>query len=297
MQATDVLSFGVGDMGSLDRPVMLVGLEGWFDVANAATQAVNAFTCADHAVTVGAIDPDPFYDFTQQRPHVTIDDEVRDIVWPANEFVLQRNPEHRDVVGLIGVEPHLHWKTYVDATITVAVALGCEAVVTVGSSAEALPHTRTPPVTGSTSTAELADRLGLAAPSYQGITGVAGVLNAELEARGIPSISLRVGIPHYLMNAEHPMAVAALVRHLSHVLDVPTTTDLRDQLTSWREIHDEVISNDDQLRMYVRMLEAEFDRRAEAEIPTADDLGDQFEQFLRTQRDGDGDGDESSPDT
>ena len=59
---------------------------------------------ADHSVTIGEIDPDPFYDFTQQRPHVSVDDDVREIVWPANEFVLQRNPGHRDVVALIGVE-------------------------------------------------------------------------------------------------------------------------------------------------------------------------------------------------
>ncbi|WP_394941427.1 PAC2 family protein [uncultured Ilumatobacter sp.] len=292
MQSTDVLSFGMGDIGSLERPVMLVGLEGWFDVASAATAAVNAFTSADHAVVVGSIDPDPFYDFTQQRPHVTIDDGVRDIVWPSNDFVLQRSgiagPNgklQRDVVGLIGVEPHFNWRTYVDAVITVAVAMGCEAVVTVGASAEAIPHTRTPPVTGSTATPDLAARLGLSQPSYQGITGVAGVLNAELEARNIPSISLRVGIPHYLMNAEHPLAVSALARHLSHVLDVPTTTDLGEQVDNWRDVHDEIIANDDQLRMYVRMLEAEFDRRAEAQIPTADDLGDQFENFLRDQRD------------
>ena len=90
---------------------MFVGLEGWFDVASAATQAVNAFISDEHAVIVGSIDPDPFYDFTQQRPHVSIDDDVREIVWPSNEFVLQRNPGHRDVVGLIGVEPHLYWKT------------------------------------------------------------------------------------------------------------------------------------------------------------------------------------------
>ncbi|MGK0274735.1 MAG: hypothetical protein ACI9N0_001115 [Ilumatobacter sp.] len=292
MQSTDVLSFGMGDIGALERPVMLVGLEGWFDVASAATAAVNAFTSADHAVVVGSIDPDPFYDFTQQRPHVTIDDGVREIVWPTNDFVLQRSgiigPNgklQRDVVGLIGVEPHFNWRNYIDAIITVAVAMGCEAVVTVGASAEAIPHTRTPPVTGSTATPDLAARLGLSQPSYQGITGVAGVLNAELEARNIPSISLRVGIPHYLMNAEHPMAVSALARHLSHVLDVPTTTDLGEQVDSWRDVHDEIIANDDQLRMYVRMLEAEFDRRAEAQIPTADDLGDQFENFLRDQRD------------
>ena len=281
----DVLEFGTGNIGVLDRPVMLVGLEGWFDVASAATQAVNAFISADHAVTVGSIDPDPFYDFTQQRPHVSIDDDVREIVWPSNEFVLQRNLGHRDVVGLIGVEPHLYWKTYVEAIVTVAQALGCEAVVTVGSGAEAIPHSRTPPVTGSTANTELAQRLGLVAPSYQGITGVVGVLQAELEARNIPSVSLRVGIPHYLMNAEHPQATTALVRHLSHVLDVPNTVDFSDQVNSWRDVHDEIAANDEQLKMYVQLLEAEFDRRAEAQIPSADDLGSAFEDFLRDQRD------------
>ena len=281
----EILDFGTGDIGALDRPVMLVGLEGWFDVASAATQAVEAFISADYAVTVGSIDPDPFYDFTQQRPHVSIDNGVRDIIWPSNEFVLQRNPGHRDVVGLIGVEPHLYWKTYVEAIVVVAEALGCEAVVTVGSGAEAIPHSRTPPVTGSTANLDLAQRLGLVAPSYQGITGVVGVLQAELETRRIPSVSLRVGIPHYLANAEHPQAISALVRHLSHVLDVPNTTDFSDQVDSWRDIHDEIAANDEQLKMYVQLLEAEFDRHAEAQIPSADDLGSAFEDFLRTQRD------------
>ena len=291
VNATDVLDFSADEVGALDRPVMLVGLEGWFDVAGAATQAVNAFTSADHAITVGEIDPDPFYDFTQQRPQVTIvDDDEREILWPANEFILQRGEVpndrgHRDVVGLIGVEPHLNWRTYVETVIMVSAALGCEAVVTVGSGAEALPHSRIPPVTGSTAHPQLANRLGLVAPSYEGITGVAGVLQAELEARDIPAISLRVGIPHYLVNAEHPQSAAALVRHLSHVLDVPTTLDLGDQINSWRDVHDEIVAGDEQLKMYVRMLEAEFDRRAEAAIPSADDLGDEFESFLRDLRD------------
>ncbi len=288
MQVTDVLDIASGDLGTLERPVMLVGLEGWFDVAGAATQAVAAFTNQDHAVTVGSIDPDPFYDFTQQRPHVTVDDGVRDIVWPSNEFVLHRHvsgPAHRDIVGLMGVEPHLHWHTYVDAIITVSHALGCEAIVTVGSTAEAIPHTRTPPVTGSTASPDLARRLGLQPPTYQGVTGIAGVLHAALEARHVPSISLRVGIPHYLVNAEHPQSVAALVRHVGHVLDVPVDADFREQIAGWRAVHDEVVANDDQLQAYTRMLETEFDRRAEAAIPSADDLGAQFEEFLEGLRD------------
>ncbi|NQY56497.1 MAG: PAC2 family protein [Ilumatobacteraceae bacterium] len=285
MQATDVLEFEADDLGALDRPVMLIALEGWFDVAGAATHAVSAFTTAEHSVTIGSIDPDPFYDFTQQRPHVTVDDDIREIVWPANDFTLLRQPGHRDLIRLVGVEPHLHWKTYIDAINVVAGALGCEAIVTVGAAAEALPHTRTPPVTGSTANAGLASSLGLTTPSYQGVTGLIGALHAALEARHTPSVSLRVGIPHYLMNAEHPQAVAALTRHLSHVLDAPTSVDLGDQIERWRTVHDEVIESDEQLMMYVKMLEAEFDRRAEANIPSADDLGDRFEEFLRSQRD------------
>ena len=289
VDVSEVLEFSTDTIGGLDRPVMLVGLEGWFDVASAATHAVDSFIDDDAAVIVGEIDPDPFYDFTQQRPLVSVDDGVRSIQWPANEIVVQRNAGHRDLVSLIGVEPHMHWATYVDAIAAVAMSLGCEAVVTVGSAAEAIPHTRRPPVTGSTSNVALAGALGLSAPSYEGITGVAGVLQAGLESRGIPAVSLRVGIPHYLINAEHPQATAALSRHLSHVLDVPTRIDFTEQVDSWRDVHDEIIESDDQLRLYVRMLEAEFDRRAEAAIPTADDLASDFEQFLDDLRDNDDD--------
>lgn len=294
VDVTEVLEFSTGDIGTLERPVMLVGLEGWFDVASAASHAVDSFIDDDIALVVGEIDPDPFYDFTQQRPLVSVDDGVRSIQWPSNEFVVQRNAGHRDIVSIIGVEPHMHWATYVDAIVTVAEALGCEAVVTVGSAAEAIPHTRRPPVTGSTSNTQLARALGLGAPSYEGITGVAGVLQAALEARSIPAVSLRVGIPHYLMNAEHPQATAALARHLSHVLGVPSDVDMSDQIDSWRDVHDEIIENDDQLRMYVRMLESEFDRRAEAAIPSADDLAAEFEDFLDTLRSDDGD--DTTPD-
>jgi hypothetical protein len=144
-----------------------------------------------------------------------------------------------------------------------------------------------PTVTGSTTNDELAKRLGLAAPSYQGVTGLVGVLHAELEHAGIPSISLRVGIPHYLVNAEHPTAVAVLQAHIGHVVGINVATDHRDDIDRWRQLHDEVVEGDPQLGLYVRMLEQEYDRRAEEAIPSADDLGAEFEQFLRAHRDDD----------
>jgi hypothetical protein len=285
----DVLDFDAGAVGELRSPVMVVALTGMFDIAGAASTALDRFAPADVSVTVGEIDPDPFYDFTQERPHVEIDEgELRVIRWPENRFDVVRGLGGRDLVVLVGAEPHLYWRTYSACIRDVVAALGCEAVVSVGSAAEAVPHTRVPLVTGSTTDAELARRLGIGQPTYQGITGVAGVVLADLAEAGVPAVSLRVGVPHYLMNAEHPQAVAALQAHLAHVLNVPVPEDdgsLAADMRRWRLLHDEVVAGDAQLQMYVRMLEAEHDRRAEASIPSADDLGAEFERYLRERDD------------
>ncbi|MDJ0771598.1 MAG: PAC2 family protein [Ilumatobacter sp.] len=288
MQTDDVLTIEADELGELRSPVMLIALTGLFDIGGAATTALDEFAPADAAVTVAEIDPDPFYDFTQQRPQVEIEDgDIRVIRWPENKFDVVRGSGDRDLVVLVGVEPHLAWPSYSACIAEVADRLGCEAVVTVGSAAEPVPHTRTPLVTGSTTDAGLAQRLGIGQPSYQGVTGVVGVIQADLTARGLPAVSLRVGVPHYLMSAEHPQAVAALQTHLGHVLGVPAPDvgHLADDIERWRGLHDEVVAGDVQLQLYVKMLEQEYDKRAEAAIPSADDLGAQFEEFLKEQRD------------
>lgn len=292
----DVLTLELDDLfaggGPLRSPVLLIALTGLFDIAGVATTALDEFAPAEAAVTIGEIDPDPFYDFTQARPTVDIDDGgLRSLTWPDNEFDVVRGQGDRDLVVLVGTEPHLAWRTYSACIRRVVERLGCEVVVTVGATAEGVPHTRVPRVSGSTTDPALARALGIGAPSYQGPTGVAGVIHADLAAAGIPAVSLRVGIPHYLMSAEHPQAVVALQTHLAHVLGVPVPVvapadgDRADEIARWRVLHDEAVEADPQLQRYVRVLEAEYDRRAEAEIPSADDLAAQFEQFLRDRND------------
>ena len=280
----DVLSFDTADLAALTSPILVVGLTGWFDVAGAATSALALLV--EGAVTVGEIDPDPFYDFTQERPMVElVDGETRQITWPSNAFQVVRTGGTHDLVVLSGVEPHLFWPVYVGCAVEVVTRLRCVAVVTVGATADAVPHTRLPPVVGSTADPELARRLALSKPTYQGITGLIGVLHVELERIGVPTISLRVGVPHYLAHTEHPLAVTALIRHLAHVLGVTLAIDLTEQNDRWAAQHDELVGADDQLRAYVRMLEIEYDRRAEATLRAADNIAERLEEFLRDQRD------------
>lgn len=281
----EVLRLGLDGLAPLDQPVLVVALEGWFDMGGAATAALESLFPEQNRVTIGEIDPDPFYDFTVERPTVEmVDGVLRRIRWPRNTVDLWRpgsGGEGRDVVLLLGVEPHVAWRSYCEAVTAVVERTGSSVVVTVGAGAEQVPHTRTPLVTGSSSNSDLARRLGLSAPSYQGMTGVIGVLHTVLADAGVPSVSLRVGIPHYLSNAGHPLAVQALQMHLSHVLGVGPGTDLSTDIARARSRHDEIVATDPQLAMYVAMLEREYDRRAEAAIPSAEDLGAEFEEFLR----------------
>jgi len=284
----NVLTTAFDELAPLHRPILVLALRGLFDIAEVATDAVDTLAEGRVATVVASIDPDPFYDFTQERPQVVMDHaEMRQVQWPENEFCVARFPGGaHDLVLLSGVEPHLRYATFADAIIRVAAELSCEMVVTLGAAPEAVPHTRAPNVVGSSTNDGLVRALGLSRPQYQGVTGLVGVLQQRLDAAGIPAVSIRVGVPHYLGNAKHPQASSALLRHLEHVLGVPTGhAALNEDAMRWRSLHDEAVAEDDQAASYVDMLERDYDRRMEAAMPSADDLAAELEKFLREQRD------------
>jgi proteasome assembly chaperone (PAC2) family protein len=283
-----VLTTAFDGLAPLHQPIMVLALRGLFDIAEVATDAVDTLGQDRVSPVVASIDPDPFYDFTQERPQVVMDHaEMRSVVWPENEFRIARYPGFaHDLVLLAGVEPHLRYATFADAIIQVAQALGCEVVVTLGAAPEAIPHSRPPVVVGSSTNDGLVRALGLSRPQYQGVTGLVGVLQERLDRAKIPAVSLRVGVPHYLGNAKHPQSSAALLQHLERVIGIPTGhAALAEDAMRWRSLHDEAVAEDDHASSYVAMLEHDYDRKAEAQMPTGDDLAAEFERFLREQRD------------
>ncbi|MCX6514162.1 MAG: PAC2 family protein [Actinobacteria bacterium] len=290
MNISEVLDADWEAVGPLRDPVLVVALRGWFDVAGVATGALEWSVQDRDVVVVGSIDPDPFFDFTQERPETYLDEDGdRHIRWPENDFVVARFPEgSRDLVLMSGVEPHLQWTTFADCIVECARKLKCEVVVTVGATADGVPHTRSPHVVGSSTNTALARRLGLSRPQYQGPTGVVGVIHERLEREGITAVSLRVGVPHYLANAQHPKSSAALLRHLEHVLGVPTAHgEMYEEIQRWEELHDAAVEGDDQTLSYLTILEDEYDRRTEETVASGESLAAEFEKFLREQQDGD----------
>jgi predicted ATP-grasp superfamily ATP-dependent carboligase len=264
--------------------ILVVAFAGYFDAASAATGAVDHLIEFTDATRLAAIDGDPFFDAQQVRPHVVLEDGVtRTIVWPEN--AVHANDESdagRELVLLSGIEPHYHWRRFTGLLVEVAEHTGAQVVVTLGAMPSQIPHSRMPLVHASSANPELAQRFGLHRPRYQGITGIVGSLQAELDARDYPAISMQVGVPYYAAGAQNWKASAALLRNLEHVTGIPTGHGLlQERVAEWEQLVDEAVAENPEASGYLPQLEAEYDRQAAEQLPSSEDLAAEFERYLR----------------
>lgn len=279
----------------LERPVLIVAFEGLFDVGEAATSAVHHLSERWPSQPVAEIDPETFFDFTQQRPLISSHDGVRTISWPENRCravsLVGDGLGGHDLLLLSGVEPHLRWGTFCRLVADIATTLDVEMAITLGAAPGRQPHNRPFQITSSCTNAELARRLGVGRPSYQGPTGVVGVLHDTLHRIGIPVLSVRTAVPPYVLGSPNPKARAALLRHLSNMLAIDTGHDDADTISAWERQVDDALAEDPEALAFVRQLEIDFDRATpeaedSLELVDADDLAREVEAFLREHEDG-----------
>jgi len=265
-----------------------MALEGLFDIASAATDAVHHLTDrAATKTTLCSIDPEIFFDFTQQRPVVSVAESGERVLrWPSTTATeLTFDGVDRPVIAMTGIEPHLRWRTFSDAVGEVARECGARLVVTLGAMAGMAPHTRPLGVIGSASDIALAERLGLGRPSYQGPTGLVGALHVNLHAAGLAVISLRVSVPHYVTQSPNPEATRSLLARLELVTGVPTGhRDFDDAARSWQRQVDAAVANDDDMRRYVAQLESQVDQTDDL-LPSGDAIAAELQAWLRDNED------------
>jgi proteasome assembly chaperone (PAC2) family protein len=268
--------------------VMVVAFAGFFDAGSSATGAVDHLVESTNASRLARIEGERFLDRQQVRPQVVLEDGLtRRLDWPEN--VVHANEESsagRELVLLSGIEPHYEWRRFVELLIEVAERTAAQVVITLGATPAATPHTRTPRVHASSSNAALAGRFGLRPPSYQGITGIVGVLHAEFDARSVPAISAQVGVPHYASGAPNAKASMALLQYLEHITGIPTGhAALADRVAEWEHMVEEAVAENPDARAYVTQLEAQHERETAEQIPSSDDLAAELERYLRDQSD------------
>ena len=279
------LIWNYDSLDSLNRPVLVVAFKGLFDASGSATSALEWLVEKSESENLGEIDSETFFDFTQERPSISFDKNgERALTWPKNKIVaMKTNENERDLLAISGIEPHLRWRTFSELLIEIVNKSNVESVLTLGSMVGMTPHSRPLTVTGSSTNPELAERLNLEKPSYQGPTGIVGVLHDALDRSRIPVVSLRVSVPHYVPDSPNPKATRALLRRFEQVTGVTTEyEELDGPAADWQKQVDAAVASDDEITAYVTRLETAIDED-ENLLPSGDDLAAEFEAFLREQ--------------
>ncbi len=279
----------------LRAPALVCAFKGWNDAADAASTAITAVGGALSARRFATIDPEDFYDFQATRPRVKLSDgEAREIVWPAVELFEARVPRApRDLILLTGSEPSFRWRAFTKLIIELAEAIGTQLVVTLGALLADVPHTRPVSVTGLTSDRALVARLGLAPSSYEGPTGIVGILHAACQQAGLPSASLWAAVPHYIAATPNPKAALALVRKLEGLVGVAVEASALETAAGEyeRQVNLAVQSDPDVQAFVERLEQASSESEVEDDpgpLPSGETIARDLQRFLRQRSEGDG---------
>jgi proteasome assembly chaperone (PAC2) family protein len=278
----------------LRAPALVAAFKGWNDAGDAASAAATFVGASLGATRFAHIDPEEFYDFQATRPRIRLTEgRTREITWPEIELFEARVPRApRDLVLLSASEPSMRWRTFCKLVVELAEALGVQMVVTLGALLADVPHSRPVNITGLASDDALVDRLGLSSASYEGPTGITGVLHAACAEAGIPSASLWASVPHYVAAAPNPKAALALVRKLEGLVGVTVdASELENAASDYERQVSMAVQSDPDVQAFVDRLEQaaiEEDEDADPrELPSGDVIAREFQRFLR-QRGGPG---------
>jgi proteasome assembly chaperone (PAC2) family protein len=264
---------------NLRRPVVLAAFEGWNDAGDSASTAIRFLVDRWRARPFADIDAEPFYDFTQARPEVRlIDGHQRELVWPRNRFSAARVPGlDDDLVLLDGTEPALLWRTFCNQVLEVAQRYEAQLVITLGALISDVPHNRPVQIFGVGYDTDAVSRLHVEPSTYEGPTGIVGVLHDRCQAAGIASASLWAAVPSYAHSAPSPKATLALVEKVGAMLGVNVpATDLEIASAAYERQINKLVADDEETAELVQQLEQRYD-----EMDDGGSLVEEVEKFLR----------------
>jgi predicted ATP-grasp superfamily ATP-dependent carboligase len=179
----------------------------------------------------------------------------------------------------------MRWRTFTQVIVELAEALGTQLVVTLGALLADVPHTLPVSVTGLASDPVLISRLGLTRSSYEGPTGIVGVLHAACQVSGLPSASLWAAVPHYVAATPNPKASLALVRKLEGLVGVAVDAgELEGAAAEYERQVNAAVQSDPDVQAFVERLEqvAETDSSDDpGSLPSGETIARDLQRFLR----------------
>jgi hypothetical protein len=286
----------VPELAGVEELPMLVALDGFLDAGNAgATACRHLVGAADGGgAVVATFDVDQLHDYRARRPPMSfVRDHYEAYDAPRLLVRLLRDTGGSPYLLLHGPEPDIRWEAFCRAVLEIVERFSVSLVVGMGSVPMAVPHTRPIAITHHANNPAL---LTGTSP-WQGELRIPSSAQALLEVRlgewGHDALGFVAHVPHYLAQLDFPRASLTLLEQVE--LAAHLTIDLSDLAAEAEEREDEIaryLAANNEIGEVVAALEQQYDAFARAEesgssllaenrpLPTGEEIGQQFEQFL-----------------
>ena len=284
------------DVPPLDSPVLVQALDGFIDAGAAKRLAREHLLLQHGGQVVATFDVDQLFDYRARRPAMVFaKDRWESYDAPQLTVHLLHDAAGTPFLLLAGPEPDVQWERFVEAVRMLVDLLGVRLTVGMNAIPMALPHTRPITVIGHGSRPELAGVSQGWVDTVQVPATAGHLLEHRLAEAGYDSAGFAVAVPHYLAETEFPAAAAVLLDNVQQIsgLILPLE-ELHERAATVRARIDEQVEGSDEVAAVVRALAEQYDsfiagqQRSlladeAGELPTADELGAEFEQFLAQQ--------------
>jgi predicted ATP-grasp superfamily ATP-dependent carboligase len=272
----------------LDRPLLVLGLEGWIDAGLGGVTAVGSLLKQSATELLASFDTDLLLDQRARRPIVRIENGVNTgLTWPEITLRWRAARTERSLLVLSGPEPDTRWHQFTSEVVALGRQLGVELVVGLGAFPAPTPHTRPVRLSATATTPELARAVGFLPAVIEVPAGIHASLERGFADAGIPAVGIWAQVPHYAAAMPYPAASAALLDKLAEMAGVPLdSSGLHAAGAQTRDQIDQLIANSEEHKAMVRQLEHQVDqepgdRTAMGRLPSGDEIAAELERFLR----------------
>ena len=273
---------------------MVLVLDGFLDAGNAAARAAQHLVDLGEGPVVATFDVDQFHDYRARRPAMSfVRDHYEGYDAPRLVVRLLHDTGGTPYLLLQGPEPDNRWEAFARAVREVVERFGVTRVVSMGSVPMAVPHTRPIAITHHANNPELIT----GDSPWRGELRIPSSAQALLEVRlgewGHDAMGFVAHIPHYLAQLDYPKASGALLENVERAARI--TVELSGLAAEAEDREAEIaryLAANEEVNDVVQALERQYDAFERAEengsslladdqpLPTGEEIGEQFEQFL-----------------
>lgn len=292
------------DPQEMRASVMIVTLGGFVDAGHTQRLLSDHLLATSEGSVVASFDVDQLLDYRGRRPGMVFDTN-RWVSYEDPSLALHRlvDREGTPFLLLTGLEPDYQWERVVEAIRELVVVLGVDLVVTAHGIPMAVPHTRPIGMTAHATDPRLIPEQLNPFGRVEVPGSVASLLELRLGESGHDAIGFAIHVPHYLAQSEFADGAVTALNAITGAtaLNLPIDDLVAAAGLNRAEIAQE-LAGSEEVAQVVAALERQYDTFVEglqkpsllatdvSELPSADEIGAEFEQFLREVAEDDGDG-------